>query len=180
MALEPEARRSVLIVDDDEDSLDLSRRLMLEADPALEIVTALGAPQAMTYLLEVSRPARDVPMPTLILLDVNMPGMGGFEVLRWVRQNQALADIKVVMHSTSDSPADIRRATELGAHGYLIKFPSPMVLACVLRQARGKNGAEANGQPEQSNQAGCESAGLHQADALSRATLLVRTPERSA
>lgn len=169
----------MLIVDDEEDSLDLSRRLVLKADPALEVVTALGAPQAMAYLLEASRPAGNVPMPTLILLDVNMPGIGGFELLRWVRQNQSLADIKVVMHSTSESPVDIQRATELGAHGYLIKYPSPMVLACVLRQARRSNGAEANGQPEQSNQAGSESAGLHQTDAVSRMTLPKRTSGRS-
>lgn len=136
MAISPEPQTCVLIVDDDEDTLELARKLVLQADRAAKVIMAHGAPQAMAYLLEASRPNEvGVPMPTLILLDVNMPGTGGFEVLRWVRHNQSLADIKVVMLSTSGSPADIQRATELGAHGYLIKFPNPAVLACVLHEA---------------------------------------------
>lgn len=152
MAIFPDAQACVLIVDDDEDALELSRQLLLRADRAAKVVTAHGAPEALAYLLEASRPNEDsVPMPTLILLDVNMPGTGGFEVLRWVRHNQSLSDIKVVMLSTSGSPADIKRATELGAHGYLIKFPNPAVLACVLHEAYLANSPDGIVRPEQAN-----------------------------
>lgn len=136
MTVSPDGQSCVLIVDDDEDALELSRRLVLRAAPATKVIMAQGAPQAMAYLLEASGPKEEcVLMPTLILLDVHMSGTGGFDVLKWVRRNQSLTDIKVVMLSNSQSPVDIKRATELGAHGYFIKYPNPAMLACVMHHA---------------------------------------------
>jgi len=136
----PAGRPCILIVDDDEDALELSRRLVRQANPGAKVVLAQGAPQAIAYLLKTSGPMGErADMPELILLDVNMPGTDGFDVLQWVRRNRSLADIKVVMLTTSEADADIKRASELGAHGYLIKYPSPAVVACVLNQAHRTN-----------------------------------------
>ena len=135
-----------MIVDDEDDALILSRHLVEKAAPDAIIVTARGARDAMAHLLQTSNPA-DVTtlMPDVLLLDLNMPGMDGLELLRWVRRNQSLATVKVVMLSSSEASADIRRATELGAHGYLIKYPNPSCLACVIKQAlTGPEGCDEN------------------------------------
>lgn len=135
----------VLIVDDDLDALALTRELVLLASPGAAVATAHGAQQAMTYLRSASDPARGDQMPNVILLDINMPGAGGFEFLRWLRQNTNLAHLNVIMHSTSVAPAEIERATALGAHGYLGKFPDPTVLAEALRQAHPSEVANGHG-----------------------------------
>lgn len=61
------------------------------------------------------------PYPDLILLDLNMPKMGGFEFLRLREENPRLAEIDVYVMSTSAAESDIKMAQELGAKGYVVK-----------------------------------------------------------
>jgi CheY-like chemotaxis protein len=61
------------------------------------------------------------PPPTLLLLDLKMPGANGFEVLKWIRAQEHLDSLVVVVMSGSRDDADIQRAYELGANSYLIK-----------------------------------------------------------
>ena len=63
--------------------------------------------------------------PTVIFLDVRMPKLDGFEVLRALRRAPHTRDIPVVMISTSSRPDDVRRAYELGANSYLVKRFDP-------------------------------------------------------
>lgn len=60
-------------------------------------------------------------MPDLILLDLVMPGMDGFETLAALKADPALAHIPVVVLSNLGQPEDIKRATDAGAHDFLIK-----------------------------------------------------------
>ena len=60
-------------------------------------------------------------LPDLILLDVNLPKVGGFEVLRQIRENEELRRIPCVMLTTSSASLDIEAARSLGATGYQIK-----------------------------------------------------------
>lgn len=62
-----------------------------------------------------------VPFPDLILLDLNMPKMGGFEFLRFRKENPILSAIDIYVMSTSAAEEDIRMAEELGASGYVVK-----------------------------------------------------------
>jgi CheY-like chemotaxis protein len=61
------------------------------------------------------------PLPQLLLLDLRMPKLDGFEVLQWIRQRPALSELVVVLFSSSDEPRDISRAYDLGANWYLVK-----------------------------------------------------------
>ena len=72
--------------------------------------------------------------PTILLLDLKMPPPDGFEVTRWLRTRRPLRDVKIVILTNSDDPADRVRALELGADRYLVKNPTPRQIAAVFRE----------------------------------------------
>jgi CheY-like chemotaxis protein len=94
--------------------------------------------KALAYLAGVPPYAdRTVhPLPTLILLDLNLPLRSGFEVLAWVRAQPELRDLPVVIYSSSGRPEDRARATALGATDYLLKPSSGMGFVTVARQVK--------------------------------------------
>lgn len=59
--------------------------------------------------------------PCLVLLDMNLPGISGLDVLKKIRESQALKYIPVVMFSTSENPKDIKASLENGANAYVTK-----------------------------------------------------------
>jgi len=62
------------------------------------------------------------PLPSLLLLDIKMPGMDGFDVLAWLRgRPDSLRRLPVIVFSSSNEPGDINRAYDLGANSYLMK-----------------------------------------------------------
>jgi CheY-like chemotaxis protein len=61
------------------------------------------------------------PLPSIMILDLQMPRMDGFEVLQWVRQQPGLRRLPVMVFTSSAEPKDVDQAHELGANGYLIK-----------------------------------------------------------
>src|ERR1041384_1071639 len=64
---------------------------------------------------------REFPLPSVILLDLRMPRMNGFEFLAWLRAQPELGILPTVVYSSSENPADIRKAYELGANSFLQK-----------------------------------------------------------
>jgi CheY-like chemotaxis protein len=73
-------------------------------------------------------------LPDLILIDVKMPGLSGFDVLEWLGQQSDLAIIPAVVVSSSDQQSDINRAYQLGANAYVVKPSSFERLQDVLMQ----------------------------------------------
>jgi CheY-like chemotaxis protein len=63
---------------------------------------------------------REAP-PDLVILDLNLPRHDGLEILKFIRKTRELADVAVVVLTSSDSPADTRAALELGANRYIRK-----------------------------------------------------------
>ena len=88
--------------------------------------------QLIDALIEVLRGA---PLPLAVFIDVRMPGMSGFDVLRWIRCQHALDDMAVVMLSASDEPAHLGEASHFGAQCYLAKFPDAAQLAEIVQAA---------------------------------------------
>ncbi|MDI1365163.1 MAG: response regulator [bacterium] len=77
--------------------------------------------------------------PSAIILDVNMPRLDGFGVLRHLRKSSSVANIPVMMLTARNAPGDIKEALALGARDYLAKpFNDAMLLARVARLLRPK------------------------------------------
>jgi CheY-like chemotaxis protein len=135
----------ILVVDDDEDQLFLTRRMLERAGVKRPIVEVIGGPEAIQYLGRCcsENGVRAADAPALVFLDLKMPTADGFAVLSWIRTQDALRAMKVIVLTSSDDPNDVKRCTALGAHGFLVKHPSPMVVGCVLRQALGVDAIDA-------------------------------------
>jgi two-component system response regulator len=69
--------------------------------------------------------AKAEPTPDLILLDLGLPGVDGFEVLRQVRAEERTRRVPVIVVSSSEDEADVRRAYEEGANSFISKSDSP-------------------------------------------------------
>ena len=76
-------------------------------------------------------------IPAVVILDVMMPGMDGLEVLQWIRGNQSLARLPVMMYTADPSPETRTRALSCGAQEFLVKGGNPIseLLVAVDRQA---------------------------------------------
>ena len=64
---------------------------------------------------------RDAPTPALVLLDINMPLMNGFQVLEKIKSDPNLKSIPVIMLTTSERDSDIDKAYALGCNSYIVK-----------------------------------------------------------
>jgi CheY-like chemotaxis protein len=73
------------------------------------------------------------PLPKLLLLDLHMPGAGGFEVLEWLLKTPPPFELRVILFSSFLAPDDSRYATSLGAHSCLTKPLKPADLTPVLQ-----------------------------------------------
>ena len=102
----------ILIVDDHLDTGAALARL-LKKKCGQEVV-AVGSGQAALAVVETAR-------PSLIVLDMMMPGMHGLEVLRRIRAGAAGKDVPVIVYSADDSPETARQALEQGAQEFVIK-----------------------------------------------------------
>ena len=74
------------------------------------------------------------PVPQLVLLDLKMPRLNGFEVLDWVRKQPGLNGIVIIIFSSSDERRDKNRAFGLGANSYLVKPHSMAELTALVGQ----------------------------------------------
>jgi CheY-like chemotaxis protein len=114
--------RVILLVDDSGEDLAIALRALRRAHLPLEVRTARDGGEALQSLrAEGARPGDGASLPEVIFLDVHMPRMDGFEVLKTLRSMPHTRSIPVVMVSTSSWPEDVRRAYELGANSYLVK-----------------------------------------------------------
>ena len=131
-APESSASGTIFAVDDEEaDRLKLVRSLRAAGLENPCRVFASGCAM-LDALLDVLRGA---PPPVLCFIDVKMDGMGGLDVLRWIRAQSALRDIPVVMLSSSEQPQYLAQASCFGAQCYVAKFPTAEQLREIVAAA---------------------------------------------
>ena len=111
----------ILVVEDDPADQKLIKKSMLNRKIDNELIIAETGEDALEYLAHSKSTEAGYPAPDLILLDLNMPGMGGREFLRRIKADDALDTIPVVILTTSDSEQDILETYKLQAAGYIRK-----------------------------------------------------------
>ncbi|MBL6080666.1 response regulator [Belnapia sp. T18] len=113
----------VLLVEDNEDDILCVQRAFRRAKLSNALPVVEDGDAAVAYLSGQGEYAdrNRHPMPTLILLDIKLPRRSGLEVLEWLRAQAGLRRIPVVMLTSSKESADVDRAFDLGASGYLVK-----------------------------------------------------------
>jgi two-component system, response regulator len=110
----------VLLVEDDEDHAFLIRRALADLDDAtVAVELVVNGEQAMAYL-ERGR-FDDQALPQLVLLDLKIPRLDGFEVLRRIRADSSTRTLPVVVLTSSERDDDREQALRLGATWYVCK-----------------------------------------------------------
>lgn len=125
---------TILVVDDDVADAQLTKRLLLKAGVRNAILTLHNAEEAMEHLRGALSKG---PKPCLVFVDIGMPKINGFEFVVWTRRQESLADIRLVILTSSERPADQTRAMSLGADGYLVKLPGVAALRELLKRLIG-------------------------------------------
>ncbi|MCK9200507.1 MAG: response regulator [Gallionella sp.] len=113
----------MLIVEDNDDDYFATMRAFGKANLANPVRRCTNGDQALDYLFqrgEFSAPDA-APRPGIILLDLNLPGVDGRDVLRTIKENRDLRKIPVVVLTTSHSELDIEECYSAGANSYVQK-----------------------------------------------------------
>jgi CheY-like chemotaxis protein len=130
------SRQSVfLLVEDNEDDVFFMRRAFKDARLPNQLHVVNSGEAAIEYLSNTG-PYSDpeqYPLPDLVFLDLKMPGLDGFDVLSWMRQERGLS-VPVAVLTSSPEDSDRTRATILGADCYLLKPPTQAMLRSCCEQ----------------------------------------------
>lgn len=113
----------ILLVEDSEDNVFLVRHAMHKAGVTAPLEVVTTGEQAVEYLGGTNGYSdwHRFPLPSIVLLDLKMPGMSGFDVLKWIRLQPGLKALRVAMLTSSDMPSEIKTAHDLGANIFLTK-----------------------------------------------------------
>jgi two-component system, response regulator len=112
----------ILYLEDDENDAFLLRRAFQQADISNSLVIITDGSEALEYLAATGRyeDRGENEAPGLVLLDLNMPGKAGFEVLQWMRADPCCRTVPAIVLTSSNEDGDIARAYAEHANGFLV------------------------------------------------------------
>jgi two-component system response regulator len=115
--------RPILLVEDNPDDVDLTLRALRKNDIRNEVVVARDGREALERLFGDRGPSGDpdVRRPSVVLLDLKLPHVDGFEVLKQMRSNESTRLIPVVILTSSKEELDLLNGYRLGANSYVRK-----------------------------------------------------------
>lgn len=114
--------RDILVVEDNDNDVELMLLSLGELKLANEIVIVRDGVEGLDYLYKRGRfAAREGDQPLFMLLDLNMPRMGGIDMLVEMRRDDGLRTLPVVIMTSSREDPDLRRCYDLGINAYVVK-----------------------------------------------------------
>jgi len=125
----------VLLVEDNPDDAFFVKRAFASAGLNHPLFFVEDGAQAIEYLCGKGKYAdrKVFPVPGLIIADLKMPRVTGFDLIKWMRGDGYTKVIPVIVMSTSALPQDVNRAYELGANAYMVKPTTYVALECLIR-----------------------------------------------
>ena len=117
------SNKEILLVEDNPDDVELTRIAFAEAKIANDLIVMGDGAQALDYLFARGDYSDRDPtdLPSIILLDLNLPKVDGREVLQAIRANAATKSLPVVVLTTSAEPFDVEASYALGVNSYIQK-----------------------------------------------------------
>lgn len=115
--------KSILLVEDNPDDVELTRLAFEEANVVNHLVVVSDGAEALDYLFARGRHAQRDPadLPSIVLLDLNLPKLDGREVLQAIRSHPATRSLPVIVLTTSAEPLDVETTYALGVNSYIRK-----------------------------------------------------------
>ena len=125
----------ILLAEDSDDDVALILKAFARAEVLNPIHIVRDGEEAVAYLQGEGKYAsrEEFPLPSLMLLDLKMPRMDGFDVLKWLRQQPGLSALRVVVLTSSDAIRDVNTAYRLGANSFMVK---PMDFDDIVQMSR--------------------------------------------
>jgi len=124
----------ILLAENDTCLARLLLHALKELRPPPKIIHVSDGEQALDHLLTRKRSASAAALPSVIILDLNMPRIGGLEVLRQIKNNARLRLVPVVMLTSSQDEHDVLACYESGANACVVKPVGFQQLTAVVRQ----------------------------------------------
>jgi len=111
--------KKILVVDDEKDLLDLVKRILLRG--GFEVITALDGKEGLAKVYSEA--------PDLMILDINMPVMGGWEVCRKIREDPLYKHLPIIMLTVRKKKEDQLKGLDLGGDEYITKpfYPTELL-----------------------------------------------------
>lgn len=129
----------ILLAEDDENDIELFRRALTKAEIHNPVQIVRDGEEAIAYLKGEGKFSDRVtyPLPALMLLDLNMPRVDGFQVLDWIRRQPELNALRVVVLTVSRDIYDVTRAYRFGANSFLVKSLDSQTFAQLVESIQG-------------------------------------------
>jgi two-component system response regulator len=113
--------RTILLVEDNDDDIELTQHALAKAKLVSDLVIAHSGEEALDLMHGADGVGIGRDLPALMLLDLKLPGMGGLDVLRRIREMESTKRMPVVILTTSDDDRDVALGYDLGANSYIHK-----------------------------------------------------------
>ncbi|MEY4940823.1 MAG: hypothetical protein RIQ93_2558 [Verrucomicrobiota bacterium] len=138
MSAVPSAAFNLLYIEDEPDDIFFLREAFRRVGLPPDFRVVEDGQRAISYFAGEGPFANriDHPLPSTVLLDLNLPQRSGFEVLTWLRSRPEFRDLVVIVFSSSGRPEDRARAHELGATDYCLKPTSGLGFTAIARHLK--------------------------------------------
>lgn len=134
MAIEPEGTMSILLVEDNEIDVEITKRVLAKSEPGIDLTVARDGKEALDLLFQRPETAREAGRTQLILLDLRLPLMDGRELLRRIKDHPELGAIPVAVLTGMGGERTMLECLALGGNMYFSK-PITAADAAVLLPA---------------------------------------------
>jgi two-component system, chemotaxis family, response regulator Rcp1 len=132
----------ILLADDNPGDVTLTQKALKAAqlpNPVQIVTTGQEVIEYLTGAMHARFSGARIPL--LILLDLDLPDLTGFELLEWIRTQESLSEVPVVIYTGSGNASDANRAMHLGANSYWVKPSSFQGLVSLMQLLKSKIGA---------------------------------------
>lgn len=115
--------KAILLVEDSKDDVILFRQVMQRSGLRNPVIVVRDGREAIDYLKGEGKYSdrENFPLPQILMLDLKMPRVDGFQVLEWIKSQEHLGDMLIIVLSHFGHTTEIQHAYELGAHSFLLK-----------------------------------------------------------